>query len=149
MDVIIAEEYKGMISDDYIKEITAEIESVLNLNEVDYSIVFESDSFVKKLNNQYRGINTPTDVLSFEANIIDPFTHKKYLGDIVISVPTVQKQAKEREIALNDEISIIVVHGILHLLGMDHSSEQSKKEMWGIQQQLLQELNVDSAAYPQ
>ena len=149
MELIIAEDYLDLLSREKIEKNAGVIEKTLNLSDVDYSVVFESDHFVQTLNKKYRQVNRPTDVLSFEADVLDPETKRRYLGDIVISVPTVQSQAKERNISFEDEIYVVLVHGILHLLGMDHGSEEEKSVMWKAQNQILKNLNVDAAAFPQ
>jgi probable rRNA maturation factor len=88
------------------------------------SIMLADDPTVRELNREYRSTDAETDVLSFAQSDGDPFTQPDgtapHLGDVIISVDTARRQAAEAGIALEDEVSHLVVHGILHLLGYDH-----------------------------
>lgn len=84
------------------------------LDEVELSLVLCSDAHIAALNGQWRDKPDPTDVLSFPQD--DPVV----LGDLVLSIPTAQRQAEERGYALRDELRVLLVHGLLHLLGYDH-----------------------------
>jgi probable rRNA maturation factor len=70
------------------------------------------------LNHKYRRINRPTDVLSFQSP--DVIARQGYLGEVVICLPVARKQAKEYCHSLNDELCVLIAHGLLHLLGLDH-----------------------------
>ena len=100
------------------------------------SIVVETNEELQKLNQQFRGIDTPTDVLSFPAGDVDPDTGSQYLGDIVISWEKVQTQAIHQSVKC--EMRLMVVHGVLHLLGYDHHTDSEQAEMWAIQDAILQ-----------
>lgn len=88
------------------------------------SIVLTNDDAVRELNREYRATDRPTDVLSFAQSEGEAFavpdSQARHLGDVVISVDTAVRQATERGIELQDEVSHLLVHGILHLLGHDH-----------------------------
>jgi probable rRNA maturation factor len=106
----------------------------------DLTLVLTGDKKIKVLNKQFRGIDLPTDVLSFPTE-----KSKKrpgYLGDVIISVPRAKVQAKEVGHSLNDELTLLVVHGVLHLLGYDHSELEGKAKMWKAQEAILRELGV-------
>lgn len=111
------------------------------------SIVITDDELVQQLNHEYRGVNAPTDVLSFE-NSPDPdfpdFDEpaEAYLGDIVIAFPIAQAQAAAAGHSTQAEIILLTVHGLLHLLGFDHDSPQSRERMWHVQQQIMTELGL-------
>ena len=85
-------------------------------------IVFTDDRTIRVLNRDYRGKDRPTDVLSFSllegVSPRDPIPFS--MGDLVISVPTARRQAREYGVSLNDELRRLIVHGILHLCGYDH-----------------------------
>ena len=120
------------------------------------SVLFCSDSFIKNLNNEYRGIDSPTDILSFEDGdeYIDDEGEKWIsAGDIAISIETFMKNAEEFGVPADEELKRLLIHGILHLSGMDHGeahigkdrnfeggSEEDKK-MLEKQEKLLAELN--------
>jgi len=118
-------------------------------DEVDLTIVFDDDVRIQELNRQFSGINAPTDVLSFPANVVDPETGRLYLGDMIISVPRAEAQAVEAGLQLEEELKILVVHGVLHLLGFDHSTDVDKKKMWATQENILAELGIASDKLPE
>jgi probable rRNA maturation factor len=108
----------------------------------DMSIVIGNDALVKKLNRQYRGVDTTTDVLSFPLGEIDPDTSDEYLGDVVISLPRAQDQAAAEGHLLADEMQLLVVHGVLHLLGYDHIKIAEKKQMQSAQDKVIHALGL-------
>ncbi|MFZ1701488.1 MAG: rRNA maturation RNase YbeY [Pyrinomonadaceae bacterium] len=91
-----------------------------------FSIAFISDSRMKQLNQTFRGKDTTTDVLSFphEPDEFDP--NKDNLGDIVISAEQAQKQAADNGLTLNGEIKQLILHGLLHLCGFDHDTDNGE-----------------------
>lgn len=103
------------------------------------TIVLTDDGQLHQLNKEFSGIDAPTDVLSFPAEEIDPDSGEEYLGDILISYPRAVAQADSRGHAVGDEMQLLVVHGVLHLLGYDHT-EGVKEAMWAIQSQVLSDL---------
>jgi probable rRNA maturation factor len=110
--------------------------------EGDVSIVFCDNAYIQALNAQFRGIDRPTDVLSFPAEETDPDSGVRYLGDVIISYPQACAQAKEAGNLVNSEISMLVIHGILHLLGYDHQTPEEKAEMWKLQTETLNSLGI-------
>jgi probable rRNA maturation factor len=100
---------------------------VLGLNKAELSIVLVSDPQIKRLNKLYRNKDKPTDVLSFP--IGEKVKGWLILGDIVISVDTARRQAKELGYSLEEELKRLLVHGLVHLLGYDHElgGEEEKK----------------------
>lgn len=95
----------------------------LNFENWEMNVVFCDDKFMQEMNLQYRNIDAPTDVLSFEQGdyYIDDDENEIFsAGDILISDETLSKNAKEFNIAKNDELKRLLVHGILHLSGEDH-----------------------------
>lgn len=115
--------------------------------DADLSIVLTDDARLKQLNRDYLGIDAPTDVLSFPASEsdgseTDPETGSPYLGDILISIPRAKAQAKAAGHALESEVQLLVVHGVLHLLGHDHAKPKEKKKMWQAQGEILKSLGL-------
>jgi probable rRNA maturation factor len=106
------------------------------------SIVMTDDARLQELNKDYLGIDAPTDVLSFPASETDPQTGARYIGDILISVPRAQSQAEAAGHALESEVQLLVVHGVLHLLGHDHAGPEEKKRMWQAQAEILKSLDL-------
>ena len=106
------------------------------------SLRLTTDTEIQTLNSQYRQQDKPTDVLAFaslEANL--PQSEEMlasmplYLGDIIVSVDTAQRQAQQQEHSLSTELAWLTAHGLLHLLGWDHPDEESLMEM--LQQQVI------------
>jgi probable rRNA maturation factor len=97
------------------------------------SIVLADDPTVHELNRAYRGTDAPTDVLSFAQGEGEQFARPEgtaaHLGDVIISLDTAQRQAAEHNIALQDEVGHLLVHGILHLLGYDHEEADDAEQM--------------------
>ena len=108
----------------------------------DITIVLTNNAQLQQLNKQFLGLDTPTDVLSFPAGEVDPDTDRPYLGDVLISVERAQAQALTHP--LEDELRLLVVHGVLHLLGHDHAEETEKELMWRIQREVLHSLGCES-----
>lgn len=110
--------------------------------EADLTIVLTDDTQLHELNLEWMGIDAPTDVLSFPSEENDPETGHRYLGDILISTPRAALQAAALGHRPADEIQLLVVHGILHLLGHDHATAEEKNRMWAAQAAILQELGL-------
>jgi len=99
-------------------------------DKVELSIVLTDDSDLQRLNKEYRGLDKPTDVLSFfqEDDFMPVSSAKKILGDIVISLDTAEFAVDETR-TLSDEVCWLVIHGVLHLLGYDDETEKGYNEM--------------------
>lgn len=103
------------------------------------SLLLTNDVEIKNLNKQFRKINKPTDVLSFQLNKKEQL-EQKYLGDIVISLQTAKKQAIKTKKDFKEELTMLITHGYLHLLGYDHKSPKEAKTMFTVQNEILKEL---------
>jgi probable rRNA maturation factor len=96
------------------------------LNEV--SVLFTNDKTIHQLNLDYRGKDKPTDVLSFpQDETLAKAVHSPSLGDLVISVQTARRQAREFGVSYRNEIERLLIHGLLHLAGYDHEKVSAKK----------------------
>ncbi len=113
------------------------------------TVILTGDAEIQELNRRYRGLHTPTDVLSFQAGYLNPEDGSTYLGDILLSVSQAQAQAQSRGHSLADEIQLLVVHGTLHLLGYDHTKPEEKTRMWGTQGEILAQLGVSASVLDQ
>jgi probable rRNA maturation factor len=108
----------------------------------DLTIVLTDDEQLQHLNRDYLGVDAPTDVLSFPASETDPETGRRYLGDILLSIPRADVQARAAGHPLVDEAQLLVVHGVLHLLGHDHAEADEKAKMWKAQSEILDGLGL-------
>ena len=104
-----------------------------------FNIIFVNDDYIHKLNKVYRNVDKTTDVISFalEDDDNDYETNYRILGDIYISIDTAYKQALEYGHSNLREISFLITHGILHLLGYDHIEEKDEIIMFKKQEELL------------
>jgi len=105
------------------------------------SILLTDDSEIHELNATYRDVDSPTDVLAFamrEGADGDP--DDEILGDVVISIDTAKRQAEEYNHSIEAELSLLVVHGILHLLGYDHAEKDEASEMQERQKEIIETL---------
>jgi probable rRNA maturation factor len=141
VEVQLAPAFTGTVSADPLKRVARE---VLHLEGVpgQVTLVITDDEGIRALNREYVGIDTPTDVLAFSARedvgsfVIAPGAGE-YLGDVIISYPRAIAQAREQGHAVDKELCLLTIHGMLHLLGYDHESKPDKAAMWAKQEALL------------
>ena len=108
----------------------AGILELLDVDGAELSVVLCDDAFIHGLNRDYRGIDRPTDVLSFpQDGAGGPAGGARVLGDVVISIDAAARQAKDRGCATGDEVTALLVHGVLHLLGWDHEAPAEAQAM--------------------
>ncbi len=126
--------------DDVIKRVLKH-EKVKNAN---FSIIFVDLKEIRKINNDYRGIDRETDVISFalEDKKADFNLDIRLLGDIYICIPKMEEQAKSYGHSIKRELSFLTVHGLLHLLGYDHMNKETEKEMFQLQELILNEAGI-------
>ena len=108
------------------------IEVVTEANAGSFSVAFVSDRRMRELNAFFRGKDSTTDVLSFPHEPDEFQPKENYLGDVVISVEQANRQAADNRLSLEDEIKQLILHGVLHLCGYDHETddgEMNKREL--------------------
>ena len=126
--------------------VVAELEALSPQTEVDITLV--DDAAIHELNRTYRGIDRPTDVLSFaldegeEEPEVDDDEIEHLLGDVIISAPTAVRQGEEYGHGLEREMTYLAVHGMLHLLGYDHMEEKDKLIMRKREEEVLRRLDL-------
>ena len=110
----------------------------LKLENVVFNIIIIDNDEIHKINKEYRGIDRPTDVISFALEDDDTFIkmNQRILGDIYISIDRAREQAKEYGHSLLREC-FLTIHGILHLLGYDHMEPEDEKVMFELQERVL------------
>ena len=118
------------------------------------SVTLTDNESIKELNREHRDIDEPTDVLSFplieyvhdepqiQPGDIDPDSGQVFLGDIIISVEKAFEQAQSYGHSIERELAFLAVHGILHLLGYDHETENEEKHMFSLQEDILNEMGL-------
>lgn len=164
MSVLIDNRQELIRVDEALEAFTVQVvEKVLELEgceeEYEVSISFVNNEEIRSLNEEYREIDSPTDVLSFpmmefededflsedmqddpDAEYID---EELALGDIVISMEKAKEQAEEYGHSFERELAFLLTHGMLHLLGYDHEDDASEKEMFKKQEAYLKVLNIN------
>jgi probable rRNA maturation factor len=105
------------------------------------SLALVSDATIAGLNLQFRKLARATDVLSFPSGSVDPADNLTHLGDIAISLPRAAEQARARHTPPSQEVLLLAIHGVLHLLGYDHDTPVRKSRMWRAQKKILKELS--------
>lgn len=143
--VQVEEPFLAHVSKDGLKtaaEVTLEAEGQ---GTGELAVVVTDDETVRGLNRTYLGVDAPTDVLSFggEApDFVSPPIADEYWGDVVIAYPQAKKQALAAGHSITAELSLLVVHGVLHLLGYDHVRPEDRVVMWERQGDILAELGL-------
>lgn len=140
--VILQNQTKIKISLNKIRKIVFQIFEILSISNADLDISFVGDLAIQKLNRRFRKKDKSTDVLSFP--LYEAKEARKgnlFLGDLVISLPTTQKQAKEYRKTFHEELYFLIVHGVLHLLGYDHEkSDRAAKKMRSLEKKILKNI---------
>ena len=143
MEILIKNQQKRIkLNQRKIKEIIKKVLQYLRVDEkTEISVLFTDDEFIRSLNNKYRGINKPTDVLSFslwEGSVKTPeIESDKLLGDIIISVEIAQRQADNLNHSIEKELTVLLIHGLLHLTGYAHEEDKDYKIMRGKESEIL------------
>jgi len=118
-------------------------------NETELSLSIVANAEIKELNNRYRNIDEPTDVLSFEMD--NPFVEMEkeratiplQIGDIIISIDKVKEQSLRFNHSFERELAFLAIHGFLHLLGYAHDNKENEKVMFEKQDTILEEFKLE------
>ena len=129
---------------EYLDEVITKVFEHENVHNAICSIIFIDNEEIHQINKERRGVYRATDVISFALeDSPDDFDEFRILGDIFISIPKMQEQAKEYGHSEKRELSFLVVHGLLHLLGYDHMKSKKDEEiMFSLQDEILASLNI-------
>jgi len=144
VDILIDEEYQQQLTPDFLEKIAvAALKHIHPEGNFQLGIVITGDDEVRRLNREYRGIDATTDVLSFamQDNPVEDDEDEgigqfplaldgvEHLGEVIISMPQAGRQAEAGGHSLSMEISVLVIHGVLHLLGFDHEEDEEAEIM--------------------
>ena len=123
----------------------AEIAGV-DVGDAELAVMLTDDSGIRTLNNNWRGIDKPTNVLSFPAlqptGTATPSDVPRMLGDIAIAYETTRKEADDEQKPFDHHLSHLAVHGFLHLIGHDHENDDDAEAMEGLEQEILEHLGI-------
>lgn len=127
----------------FFADIAENAEKVLQISETcEISVTFVRSRTIHTINRDYRGIDRPTDVISFAINdspdLID--TGERDLGDLFINIDYAKRQAKEYGHSYRREMGFLFTHGLLHCLGYDHMTKEEEEEMFALQKEILDPL---------
>jgi len=103
--------------------------AAVQMEKAELSVVLTNDDQIAKLNGIYRKKNRPTDVLAFAQREGEPGGLAQLLGDVVVSVETARRQAEGRGWDVTSEVTMLIAHGLLHLLGWDHATPAEDRRM--------------------
>ncbi len=150
IQIEVDEDYVGQVNAGALEAVAAAALLHVGIADADVTLVITTDEEVQALNQEYRGVDAPTDVLSFSAQegdelILDAPDELKELmerslGDIVIALPYAIHQAARFGNSVDGELALLTVHGLLHLLGHDHATAEGEAEMWALQEEILRPL---------
>ena len=132
--VRIASRFREAVDENWLRGVAGRVLAAEGVAAVEVSIVITDDPTVRELNRLYRGEDAPTDVLSFALtenceDFVLPPDQAPRLGEVVISLPTARRQAKQAGKTVQQEVAWLLVHGLLHLLGYDHAVEEEGQVM--------------------
>lgn len=124
-----------------LERVSLRVLEILNLENWEFSLFLCDNSIIQTMNRQYRDLDEATDVLSFSQDgTINPDTGGLVAGDVVISYDMVQWQAKDQGIDPEEELIRVLIHGILHLAGMDHPESADDSDMIKRQEELVRSI---------
>lgn len=152
-------EKRGLGRPESRKLVSAAVGAALNALGVDepceISVLLTNGEGIRRINAEFRGVDSETDVLSFPLNELtpeafdpgfcerDPQTGRLLLGDIVLSIPRCERQALELGHSFNRELSYLTIHSVLHLLGFDHLDEgREKRRMRRLEKHICEEMGL-------
>jgi len=150
VEVQIDPAFAHLLSTEDLRSV-AEVTLQLEGGSGEVTLVITGDPDIQRLNRDFLGIDAPTDVLAFSAqemggSFVAAPEAGNYLGDVIVSYPRAVAQAAEVGHAVEQEVNLLVVHGVLHLLGYDHADEDEREAMWARQDVILRRVAADAAS---
>ena len=141
---VINDTEREVVELDKLRDYVTYVVGELKLEKCEFNIIIIDNEKIHEINKEYRGIDRETDVISFalEDNMDIEYTDFRLLGDIYISIDRCYQQALEYGHSREREICFLATHGILHLLGYDHMTPEDEKEMFDLQNKLLDGYNI-------
>ncbi len=132
------------IDENDLVKVIEKVSELLGVESSIVSIVLVDNEYIHKINKEYRNVDRETDVISFA--FMDDETNPESgitdLGEIYISLEKAHSQSKEYGHSFKRELCFLLTHGLLHLLGYDHMTEEDEKEMFGLQEEVLNSLGI-------
>jgi probable rRNA maturation factor len=151
----IDEPFQKSLSERWLRKITSKIirsiisDGFLPGDNIELGLVITGDEQVKELNRKYRHRDQTTDVLAFaltetkgKVSFPSPPDGILHLGEVIISYPQAIRQAKEYGHSIEQELTQLIIHGILHLVGLEHNNPEAEKEMRAEEEKIVKEVNA-------
>ena len=150
INVLVDEGFEGCPEASWLRSVVEQVLIAQGVSsDVELGLVITSQERVQQLNKSYRGKDEPTDVLAFymtsaagEAFVAPP-DGVRHLGEVIISYPQAVIQAKEHQHSIKKELTILIIHGVLHLLGYDHEEPELERRMRGREADILSQIGAD------
>ncbi len=137
---VVNRQRKKKIEPEAWTTIASEMLKAIGKSQSSATVAFVSDTKIRELNRRFRGIDSATDVLSFPDAATTRQRQGQNLGDIAVSVEQAERQAKENGLRFQEEISQLILHGLLHLCGYDHETDNG--EMNRLELRLRKKLGI-------
>ena len=131
----ISNRSRSIINEKRIKKVIEIFLDYKRKSKFDVSIAFVGDKKIQKFNNDYRGINKTTDILSFSGE-------EDLLGELIVNYSQIKRQAKKFKNTINQELVFILIHGLLHLMGDNDDTDIKRKNMIKKGEEIIKELNL-------
>lgn len=140
----IMNETKEEVKDiETVQKVLEQVVKKEKLEDAVFNVILVDNFYIHELNKEYRGIDRPTDVISFaledEKEVNSPI---RILGDIYISIDKIKEQSETYGHSYLREFAFLSVHGLLHLLGYDHMTKEDEKVMFAYQEEILKEAGI-------
>lgn len=132
------------IDENDLVKVIEKVSELLGIESSIVSIVLVDNEYIHKINKEYRNVDRETDVISFAFmdDETNPESGVTDLGEIYISLEKAHSQSEEYGHSFKRELCFLLTHGLLHLLGYDHMTEEDEKEMFGLQEEVLNSLGI-------
>jgi probable rRNA maturation factor len=147
INVSIDEGVEVPVGEDWLRSVAEQVLTSENIiSAVELGLVITTQDKVRQLNRDYRGRDEPTDVLAFSAieeagadfpPFVSPPDGVQHLGEVIVSYPQAAMQAEEHQHPVEQEIAILIIHGVLHLLGYEHEEPELERRMRAREAEIL------------
>ncbi len=144
MSIGIFNKTEEKIDKSFVRKVVKHTLNKMEAEKSEVNIIFVGLEEIHEINKTYRNVDRPTDVISFALEDTEDVTvyEERVLGDIYICLDKVHEQAKEYGHTEIREMAFLIVHGLLHLLGYDHMIKEEEKIMFGLQEEILNEMGI-------
>jgi len=145
--VTVEDAFASMVDAGWLEGLAARVLEAEGAHDAEADVLVTDDATVRELNRRYAGEDSATDVLSFSLQEGEEFAWPdgvQRLGEVIISLPTAERQAREGGLPLEQEVAHLLVHGLLHLLGYDHREPAEERRMRQREDALLRSAGYDA-----